>query len=510
MSTKISDDHTDVTATDLEQGNNNNNSINDNLTAPIRKTKKIIYLIASCAALGGLIFGYDIAGAGATFVMTGFTNHFHWTCPPDALVDCIPATSAEINRDKGLINGLFGAGATIGALGNPFFVEKFGRRTAIGISTLVFILGATLQSLAPEMLVMWIGRIFSGMGIGMLSMCVPVYVSEIAEEHIRGMLGTLWQVAVTFGILVASAANLGLQNWSEGWRLSYGGNIIFAIILLLSLPFLPESPRWLAAHGTEQQLYEALRKTRYEDQIDSEMKQLLTEVEEEKELGVATWKEVFSLKHQMRRRLILGISFQAIQQLCGINAIMFYSPNILNTFFTADQAIVGTFILNAINFLATFIALYAIDRVGRVKLLVSGGVIMCISLIANTILASMDQTITVGWCVLAFAAIFIIGFAYSWGPVIWVVCSEMFPFHARGKATGLTTMTNWLCTTLVGALFPMASEASLSACFGFFAVMIIIGINVVYFFQVETANKTSLQIDESYENHKPQLKRKDW
>jgi len=473
------------------------------------KTKPFIVLVACCAALGGLIFGYDIAGAGATFVMDGFQQHFGWECAPGA-VDCVPASENTIALDKGLINGLFGAGATIGAIINPYFAEKYGRRPCLSLSTLVFILGASIQTAAPLMWVMWFGRVFSGMGIGMLSMCVPVYIAECAPEHVRGMLSTLWQIAVTSGILIASAANMGLQNWDEGWRLSYGGNIIFAIILLLCLLFMPESPRWLAAHAPEDKLDAALKKFHYEEEIENEKKKLNAEVEEERKLGDAPWSELFSTHNNMRRRVFLGMSFQMFQQLCGINAIMFYAPDILNTFFTEDQAIAGTFGLNAINFLSTFVTVFTVDKYGRVKLLVYGGILMMFSLIANAILSSMDQTLVVGACVITFAAMFIIGFAFSWGPVVWTVCSEMFPYRTRGKATGLTTMTNWFFTTVVGAVFPIASTASLSGCFGFFAVVITVGFTTVYFFQVETANRTTLQIDQMYENHKPQLKRKIW
>ncbi len=189
---------------------------------------------------------------------------------------------------------------------------------------------------------------------------------------------------------------------------------------------------------------------------------------------------------------------------------MFYAPDILNTFFTESQAIGGTFGLNAINFLATFITVFTVDKYGRVKLLVLGGAIMCFSLIINAIFSSLDQTEDIGWCVIAFSALFIIGFAFSWGPVVWIVCAEMFPFRTRGKATGLTTMTNWAFTAIVGGIFPIASTASLSGCFAFFACVIAIGSVVVYFFQVETANYTSIQIDEMYKNHKPQLKRQIW
>jgi MFS family permease len=157
---------------------------------------------------------------------------------------------------------------------------------------------------------------------------------------------------------------------------------------------------------------------------------------EEKELGDAPWSEVFSNQNGMRNRLFLGMSFQAFQQLCGINAIMFYAPDILNTFFTEDQATTGTFGLNGINFLGTFITVATVDRFGRVKLLVTGGIIMAISLAANAILSSLDQTKEVGWGVLTFAALFIIGFAFSWGPVVCIVCSKMFPYRTAENPPG--------------------------------------------------------------------------
>lgn len=409
-----------------------------------------------------------------------------------------------------MINGLFGSGATIGALLNPYFAEKYGRRPSLSLSTLVFIFGASIQTAAPQMSIMWVGRIFSGMGVGMLSMCVPIYNAECAPEHIRGQLGTLWQVAITAGIVIASAANLGLKNWDEGWRLSYGGNIAFAILLLLCLIFMPESPRWLAGNGTEEQLRESLARLRHEEEIDSEVKKLKQEVAEEAQLGTAGWKEVFAVDNKMRYRILLGMSLQAFQQLCGINAIMFYAPDILDTFFSESQAIAGTFGLNTVNFLATFITIATVERFGRVKLLLVGGTIMLVALVVCAALSAADQTIEVGYAVIAFAAMYIVGFAISWGPVVWIVCSEIFPLRTRGKATGLTSMTNWLCTTIVGAVFPIASTASLTGCFIFFAVMITMGVATVYLFLPEIKGLTILQTDRAFANHEPALKRKKW
>ena len=253
--------------------------------------------------------------------MDPFQEHFGWECGPDAAPGCVAASESAKDFDKGFINGLFGAGATIGAIINPYFAERFGRRLCLAFSTCVFIFGAGIQTYSPEMWVMFVGRIFSGMGIGMLSMCVPVYISELSPEHVRGSLSTLWQVAITLGILIASAANLGLKNWEEGWRLSYGGNIAFALLLLFCLMFMPESPRWLAANGYEDKLNEALSKLRFDDEIEVEKAKLQAEVEEEKKLGSAPWSEIFSEHNLNRRRLVLGMSFQLFQQLCGINAM---------------------------------------------------------------------------------------------------------------------------------------------------------------------------------------------
>lgn len=189
---------------------------------------------------------------------------------------------------------------------------------------------------------------------------------------------------------------------------------------------------------------------------------------------------------------------------------MFYAPDILDTFFSEDQAIVGTFVLNAINFLSTFITVYTVDKFGRVKLLVAGGAMMLVTLVLNGIMSSLDQSKTVGWFVLAFAALYIIGFAFSWGPVVWSVCAEIFPYRTRGKSTGLTTMMNWMATTVVGAIFPLASTASLTGCFFFFAASITVGTSIVYFLQPETAAKTSQQIDEAYAKHQPKLIRTVW
>jgi MFS family permease len=252
-------------------------------------------------------------------------------------------------------------------------------------------------------------------------------------------------------------------------------------------------------------LAKMMAKLRYEDEIDDEVRKIRKEVAEEERLGVASWRELLSDDNQMRYRLMLGITLNIVTQLSGINAIMFYAPDILDTFFTPSQAIVGAFALNLINFLSTFITVWAVDKLGRIKLLLSGGLLMLFALIGCSICATLEQTKTVGWMVLISCSFFIIGFAYSWGPVIWVICSEIFPLRARGKATGLTTTSNWMSATVVGAFFPLASTISLPACFAFFAFFVALGTAEIYLFAPETANRTILEIDESFARHKPAL-----
>jgi len=328
--------------------------------------------------------------------------------------------------------------------------------------------------------------------------------------HQRGALSTLWQLAIVTGIVLVSILNIWLKTWDDGWRISYGGNILFALVLIAMLSIMPESPRWLVGKGREAEAREAMSAIRFEDQVKGEMELLALEAEEEKERGDATWSEVFSSENNVRYRVLMGMGFLMIQQLSGINAIMFYAPSIIERFFGADGGIYGGLALNTVNFLSTFVTIATVEKYGRVFLLSTGAVLMFLSLAVCAVLSNdaITQTDAVGYCVIIFSALYIIGFAYSWGPLLWVVCAEMFPLRVRGKAAGLTTFSHWFWTTIVGAVFPHASNASLSGCFAFFAGSVVVGFVVVYFYLPETSNKSIIEIDELFENHKPEFPRK--
>jgi len=445
--------------------------------------------------------------------MEGFRTHFGWSCATEDLA-CVPATQNQEDIEKGLINGLFGAGAALGALLAPSVFNSYGRKPTLVLGAIVFTIGAALQAGAVNMLMLIIPRLLSGAGIGVLSMCSPVYIAEVAPEHRRGQLATLWQLAIVTGIVLVSILNIWLAEWDEGWRISYGGNIVFSVALAALMTIMPESPHFLMSKHRHEDARAALATVRFDDQIEDELKQLENEVRMTKDLGEASWSEVFDNGNaKMRFRTLTGMALQTIQQLSGINAIMFYAPIIFQKFWGPAGGIYGSLALNVINFFSTFITIATVERWGRVLILFSGAIVMSIALTGCAILNAIDpegSSNGIGIGVLLFCAMYVVGFAYSWGPIVWVVCAEMFPLRHRGKANSLTTFTNWFWTTVVGAVFPIASSASLEGCFGFFAAVVFVASFFVYFYLPETANRTATEIDEEYENHKAEFPRKKW
>lgn len=199
--------------------------------------------------------------------MEGFKQHFGWECAPED-TECTPATQSKIDTETGLINALFGVGAALGALFAPRMFNHKGRRTTMSTGAICFTIGAAVQAAAVSMPMLYVPRLLSGFGIGMLSMCSPVYIAEVAPESHRGQLATLWQVAITAGIVLVSILNIWLAEWSEGWRISYGGNIVFSVALLAMLTIMPESPHFLVSKNRHDDARRALAKVRFEDQIE--------------------------------------------------------------------------------------------------------------------------------------------------------------------------------------------------------------------------------------------------
>lgn len=328
---------------------------------------------------------------------------------------------------------------------------------------------------------------------------------------------TMWQFLVTTGMLLGQGVNVGLESVAWGWRMSYSLNGIFAVVLLLCLfTFMPESPRFIASRSSDEngdaefsliqrtKLRSVMQKLRYDEDVDHAVEAIEKEVCDDKELGDASWAEVFASDNKMRYRVLLGVALQAFNQLSGNEAINFYSPIILENMF--GDAIFWSFLLGIINFVAVCVSILTIDRFGRLPLFFVGGITMFATQLANSIYQSIsDQSNTINSLFFASLAVFSFAYHCSWGPLAWDIAAEMFPLRERGKAVGLTTMSNFLFNTVVASSFSYTIDASPAGSFGFFCACIFTNLTIAYFFLPETAHKTSAEIDEAFMNHKPKI-----
>ena len=296
-------------------------------------------------------------------------------------------------------------------------LTSLGRRVAIIIASALFTAAAAVQTASVNMDMMYAGRFFGGMAIGMVSTIVPMYISECAPEHFRGQLSTMWQLAVTVGIVIAGALNIPLATWEEGWRISYGGNIVFSLALLILMTFsMPESPRWLVANGKTDQATKVLNRLRFPFEVPLEIEEIQSKVDEEKANGKGSWLDLFRNDNRMCYRTLLGAGLQLFQQLSGINAIMFFAPAMFSRFFSTEAALYGTLAINVVNHFATYITFGTVDRFGRVALMVSSGAGMVVSHIIVGSLATMEETQQVGIAIIAFSCFFVIFFCLRLGP----------------------------------------------------------------------------------------------
>jgi hypothetical protein len=309
---------------------------------------------------------------------------------------------------------------------------------------------------------------------------VPVYITECAPEHVRGVLG-IWQIAVTSGILIASAANLGLKNWPDSWRLSYGKYFVFAFVPWL-LCLHARVASLLAANSNEDRLKESLAKLRYEDEVESEV-QKLEEVEEDRAIGNATWSEIFSTDN-MRWRLMLGCSSVSSS---SVESTPLCSTRPISHAFTESEAIYGT-------------SVSTVSAPCHLHHGVYGGQVASSSWSLEDMICPRrqrhhvvaDQTKTVGVMVLIFASLH--WFAFSWGPVVWL-CLRDVPLPPPWKATGLTTMTNRFTTIGVCSRLPL--RLLFPAALAFFAVFATLGTIVVYFSRWRRPRKRVLRSTEA-------------
>jgi SP family xylose:H+ symportor-like MFS transporter len=409
------------------------------------------------ATLGGLLFGYDTA------VISGAVSSIDaYFIDPLGLPETARSSLSGWTISSALL------GCIIGAMLAGWISTALGRRGGLIIAGLMFLLGSigsawpefgfgAVGQMGPEALRPFIVyRILGGIGVGVASMLSPLYIAEISPSAIRGRLVSFNQLAIVGGILLVYfvnwfVASQGDDAWvkSTGWRYMLASEAIPAAILLILLMFVPDTPRWLVLRGRSAEALAQLRRMMSE----TDARVILADIE--RSLAVRSGKMLsFGLPV-----IVIGILISVFQQFVGINAVLYYAPLMFqNMGASTDTALLQTVVVGGANVIFTVVAIVTVDKWGRKPLLVTGAVIMAAAMIA---LGCLFNAKIVGLGALIAVVVYIAGFALSWGPVAWVMLSEMFPNAIKGKAMGLAVAAQWIANLLVSASFKVLDGNSM-------------------------------------------------
>lgn len=454
------------------------------ITQEILKEKPVsstyVTKISIVAALGGLLFGYDtavIAGA------IGFLQIKFDLSP--AMVGW--AASSAI------------WGCIFGAMMAGYCSDRYGRKKVLIVTAILFAASAIASALAYSLTSFVWARFIGGLGVGAASMLSPLYISEIAPSERRGRLVTLYQLAIVIGIIMIYFINLkiaqsGDEAWNveTGWRLMVGSETIPALLFLILLFFVPESPRWLIKQKEDRKALDILK------QINGQKiaKDILQEVKITLTHESGSIKDLFSTK--LRKAMIVGFMLALFSQITGINAIIYYAPEIFKSIgFGSESAFSQTVIIGIVNMLFTFVALYLIDKTGRRGLLLWGvsGMVFCL---LGTGLCFYFNIASGPW-LLIFILGYIACFASSLGPIPWIMLSEIFPTKTRGIAMSFATLVLWIGVLLITQLTPILLE-NIGGAYTFWVFMVNSIILLVFTWSKvpETKNKTLEEIEQSW------------
>jgi len=405
------------------------------------KLSPIVYFIGLTAALAGLLFGLDVGVISGAEGM--IQKDFSIT---DRLIELIVSSLLW--------------GAVFGTFLSGILSNRLGRRGAILVSAVIFVLGSLACALSPDAKTLVAARFFLGIAIGVASFTAPLYLSEISPQRVRGSLISMYQLMITIGIVLAFLSNTWLGTYAViggttggHWRLMLGIIALPAALMFLGVLLLPESPRWLFLKGRKEKAVSVFERMRLPS---LEIQREVTEIEESLRVKQSGFRMLVG-NPNFRRAIGLGVGLQVIQQLTGINVIMYYAPRIFKIagFASTEHQLWGTVIVGLTNVLATFIAIAFVDRLGRKPIMYAGFVVMGLAMVTVGTLFNMnlDKNPALGMWAIGALLVFIVGFAMSAGPIIWVLCAEIFPLSGRDLGVTFSTATNWIVNAIVGGTF---------------------------------------------------------
>ncbi|GAA5867215.1 hypothetical protein JCM8547_003121 [Rhodosporidiobolus lusitaniae] len=469
--------------------------------APIGATS---VALACFLSIGGFLFGYDTGQISDFLEMDDFKRRFA-SCGTTALADC-----AFGNVRSGLIVGMLSIGTLFGALIGASIADKLGRKKAVVIDCIVIIIGTVIQvATVSAWYQFMIGRIVTGLGIGALSAVVPLYQSETVPKEIRGSATSTYQLAITFGILVSYCISIGTRDVNQNgasWRIVVCLNCLWALILGIGILFAPESPRWLFAQGRPDEAEVALARLRGVKVEDNEytvrqtFEEMKAGVENERHMDKFTWLQCFTPSNKLMYRTFLLMTLQALQQLTGANYFFYYGATVLQGV-GLDDSFVSQIILGAVNFVCTFGGIYVMERFGRRRPLIIGGLWQSAWLIvyatAGTVKDPQEDE-AIGKLMICSACFFILGYAMTWAPGIWTLVGETPRNDARAKTGALATASNWLWNFLLAFFTPFIT-GDIGYSYGYvFAGCNLAGAIIVYFFLYESSGLSLENVDRMY------------
>jgi len=413
----------------------------------------MIYIVAAIAAMAGFIFGFDegvIAGAEhglkQMFSMTPFVQGFMTASVP--------------------------LGALVGAVIAGRLSDRFGRRRVLLVSAIAFFLGSLIAAAAQSVFELTLARLLLGLAIGVAGMVAPLYISETADTRRRGGLIAAYQLAVTIGIMVAYFVDYVLVQ--VGWRAMFACGAAPALLLFIGAIVLPESPRWLALRGRTEEARAVLLRLRDGDAatVDTELVAIATVTGGQQ----GRWRDLLSVR--VRPAVVAALGLYVLQQLSGINAVIYYAPTIFTHTGLEGHAttLLATVGVGAVNVIMTVVAMRLVDRLGRRKMLYFGLTGAALSLIALAATARFIGPIGSTVSIIALMA-YIGSFAISLGPVPHIMMSEVFPLALRGRGMGLASVANWGCNFLVVFLFPaVLATIGIAGVMSLFAAVCVFGL----------------------------------
>jgi len=437
--------------------------------------KRIVFTWSVVIALGGFLFGFDTA------VISGAeqTIQQYW----------------NLNTiEHGLTVSIALIGTVIGSLVGGYPCDKWGRKKALYIIAVFYLISSLGTALATNWYLFLIFRFLGGLGVGASSVTAPIYISEIAPPSKRGMLVGLFQFNVVFGIVISYLSNyiIGLTG-ENSWRLMLGIQAVPSAIFLLLLQLVPESPRWLILKKGKIESARAIFNLIEPESAEELIRGI---VQKGKAVNISEERQpLFSAKY--KTPVLLAMLFAIFNQVSGINAIIYYAPRIFEmTGLGKNSSLLSTAGLGLMNFMFTLLAMGFIDKVGRRSLMMIGsaGLIITLGLVSYSF---YHQSFSV-WSVPVFLFVYIAFFAFSQGAVIWVFISEIFPTQVRAKGQTLGSTTHWVMAAVIAFSFPyLAEKVGGGNTFLFFAIMMVLQLLFVWKLMPETKGKSLEQIEHS-------------